>query len=130
MKRDNQLWRTRVGIFNSNKLPLFTCLNTNPENYIKIYIKIHISKFSYFRKISICLVLLSYLPVYLNLASVYNYNLNISTPMIAPTLIIKLFFTVAYYAFNLNRMLLLESGDMETNPRPEKSSFIRFFHWS
>ena len=33
------------------------------------------------------------------------------------------------YAINLKHMLLLESGDIETNPDPRRSSFIKFCHW-
>ena len=33
------------------------------------------------------------------------------------------------YAFNLKRISLLESGDIETNPGPS-ISFIKFYHWN
>ena len=32
MPIDNQLWRARVGIYNSNHLHHFTCLKKNPAN--------------------------------------------------------------------------------------------------
>ena len=39
------------------------------------------------------------------------------------------YFDFCHYAPNLKRMLLLESGDIETNPDPRKS-FIKFCHWN
>ena len=62
-----------------------------------------------------------------NLAPAFNDDFNISRCRIARVLFIK-FFTFGYYAFNLRRMLLLNLGDTETNPKPKKSSFIDFFH--
>lgn len=113
------IWCTGVWIFSSNQLVLFNCLNTNPAN-LDIS---NISKFSCFCEIIICLVLLACFLVYLNLASAYNYNLNVNSPTIASTLIINLFFIFGYRVFN---KLLLESGDIETNPEPKKSSFFNF----
>ena len=52
--------------------------------------------------------------------------LFISRCRIDSVLFIK-FFTFGYYAFNLKRMLLLDLGDTETNPKPTKSSFTDFF---
>ena len=63
------------------------------------------------------------------MASVYNYGFNISRFRIGSTLIIK-FFTFGYYAFNSNRILLLESGNIETNPGPKMSLFINFLNWN
>ena len=34
------------------------------------------------------------------------------------------------YAYNLKCMLLLESGDIETNPGPRRPFFIKFCHWN
>ena len=39
-------------------------------------------------------------------------------------------FNFCCYGFNLKLMLLLESGDIETNPGPRRSSFIKFCHWN
>ena len=54
---DNQLWRARVGIYNSNHLHHFTCLKINPAN-LDIYI---ILKFSNFYMITVYLILLTYI---------------------------------------------------------------------
>ena len=44
MPIDNQLWRARVGIYNSNHLHHFTCLKINPAN-LDIYIILKFSNF-------------------------------------------------------------------------------------
>ena len=118
MPIDNQLRRARVGIYNNNQLAQFTCLNTNPANSEISYISI----FSYFCKLSIFLILLACFPVSPNLPSVYNYSFNISKVRIVNALIIK-FLSFDYYAFILNRILLLESADIENNP-----GLCCFFH--
>ena len=124
MPIDNQLWRARVGIYNSNHLHHFTCLKINPAN-LDIYI---ILKFSNFCMITVYLILLTYLSVYLFLTQLHNYGFNINTINFANVLLFK-YFDFCCYALNLKRMLLLESGDIETNPGPRKS-FIKFCHWN
>ena len=123
MPIDNQLWRARVGIYNSNHLHHFTCLKTNPAN-LDISI---ILKFSNFYMITIYLILLTYLSVSLFLKQLHNSGFNINTINSANVLTFK-YFDFCYYALNLKHMLLLESGDIETNPGPGKS-FIKFCHW-
>ena len=34
------------------------------------------------------------------------------------------------YSFNLHHLLLLQSGDIEINPGPMKSSRLNFCHWN
>ena len=69
-----------------------------------------------------------YLSVYLFLTQLHNYGFNINTINFANVLLFK-YFDFCCYALNLKRMLLLESGDIETNPGPRKS-FIKFCHWN
>ena len=70
--------------------------------------------------ITVYLILLTYFSVYLILTQLHTYGFNINTFML----------THSYcHALNLKRMLLLESGDIETNPGPRKS-FIKFCHWN
>ena len=68
-------------------------------------------------------MLLTYLSVYLFLTQLYNSGFNINKINFANVLLFKYFY-FCYYALNLKRMLLLESGDIETNPG------LRFCHWN
>ena len=122
MPIDNQLWRARVGIYNSNHLNHFTCLKISLANS-DIYITL---KFSNFYMITVYLILLAYLSVYLFWTQLHNYGFNINTINFANVLFF-IYFDFCCYALNLKRMLLLESGDIETNPGPRKS-FIKFCH--
>ena len=124
MPIDNQLRRARVGIYNSNHLRHFTCLKINPAN-LDICI---VLKFSNFCMITVYLILLTYLSVYLFLTQLHNYGFNINIINFANVLLFK-YFDFCCYALSLRRMLLLESGDIETNPGPRKS-FIKFCHWN
>ena len=60
----------------------------------------------------------------------YDHRLpnTIETINFANVLLFK-YFDFCCYALNLKRMLLLESGDIETNPGPRKF-FIKFCHWN
>ena len=70
--------------------------------------------------ITVYLILLTYFSVYLILTQLHTYGFNIKTFIL----------THSYcHALNLKRILLLESGDMETNPGPRKS-FIKFCQWN
>ena len=124
MPIDDQLWRARVGIYNSNHLNHFTCLKINPA---KLEICI-ILKFSNVYMITVYPILLTCLSVYLFLTQLYNYGFNINTINFANVLLFK-YFNFCCYALHLKRMLLLESVDIETNPGPRKS-FIKFCHWN
>ena len=121
MAIDNQLWRARAGIYNSNHLHYFTCLKINPAN-LDICI---ILKFSSFYMITVYLILLTYLSVLLFLTQLHNYGFNINTI----NFVLFKYFDFCCYALNLKRMLLLESGDTETNLGP-RQSFIKFCHWN
>ena len=112
MPIDNQLWRARVGIYNSNQAYHFTCLKINPAN-VNVCI---ILKFSNFYMMTVYLILLTYFSVYLFLTQLHNYGFNINTINFAYILLIK-YFDFCYYALYLKRMLLLETGDIETNPK-------------
>ena len=118
----NQLWRARIRIYNSNQLHHFTSLKVTPENLDIFFIL----NFSNFCMITVFLILLTYLSVYLILTQVHSYGFNINAFNNANVLLIK-YFDFCCYVFNLKRLLLLESGDIVTNPRPRKS-FIKFFH--
>ena len=39
-------------------------------------------------------------------------------------------FTIRYFINSFKHLLLLLSGDIETNPGPKRSSNITFFHWN
>ena len=77
---------------------------------------------------TICLILLIYFSVYLILIQVHNYGFSITKFNIANVLLIK-YFDFCCYAFDLKHMLLLEPGDIETNPGPRRSFFIKFCQW-
>ena len=124
MPIDNQLWGAKVGIYNSNHLHHFTCLKINPANLGINIILI----FSNFHMITVYLTLLTYLSVYLFLTQLHNCGFNINTINFANVLLFKCF-DFCCCALNLKRMLLLESGDIETKPGPRKS-FIKFCHWN
>ena len=53
---------------------------------------------------------------------------SIPTQSILLNVLLFKYFDFCCYALNLKCMLLLESGDIETNPGPRKS-FIKFCHW-
>ena len=53
---------------------------------------------------------------------------NISRYKVTSVLPIKTFM-FGYYAFNFKRMLLPKSGNIEANPGPRRSSFIKLFQW-
>ena len=78
--------------------------------------------------ITVCLILLTYFSVYLILRQVHNYGFNTNTFSIANVLCNK-YFDFCCYVFNLKRMLLLESDDIETDPGPS-GTFIKFCHWN
>ena len=44
--------------------------------------------------------------------------------------LLLLHYILIMYSFNLNHLLLLQSGDTETNPGPKKSSRLNFCHWN
>ena len=77
--------------------------------------------------ITVCLILLTYFSVYLILTQVHNYGFNTNTFSIANVLRNK-YFDFCCYVFNLKRMLLLESDDIETDPGP--SGTFKFCHWN
>ena len=58
-----------------------------------------------------------------------NYGFNIDKFNIANVLLIT-YFSFCCCAFNLKRMLLLESDNIETNPDPTRSPFIKFCQWN
>ena len=122
MPIDNQLWRATN---NSNQLHHFNSLKTNPSYLNTCFIL----EFSNFYMITVCLILLIYFSVYLILTQVRDYGLNINKFNIANGVLIKYFYFCCY-AVNLKRMLLLESDDIETNPGPRRSSYIKFCHWN
>ena len=121
MPIDNQLWRARIGINNSNQLHHFTNLKITPENLDIFFI----FKFSNFCMITVFLVLLTYLSVYLILTQAHSYGFNINAFNIANVLLTK-YFDFCCYGFNLKRLLLLQSGDIITNLRPRKF-LLNFF---
>ena len=125
MPIDNQLCRARVGIYKSNQLHHFTNLKTNPANLDSCFIL----KFSNFNTITVCLIPLTFFSIYLILTQVRNYGFNINKFNIANVLLIN-YVDFCCYAFNLKRMLLLESGDIKINPGPGRSSFVKFCHWN
>ena len=71
------------------------------------------------------LILLTYFSVYVVLTPARNYDLKLNKFNIANVLLIT-YFDFCCYSFNLRRMLLLVSGDIEINPSPRRSSFIKF----
>ena len=122
MPIDNQLRRATN---NSNQLHHFNSLKTNPAYLNTCFIL----EFLNFYMITVCLILLIYFSVYLILTQVRDYGLNINKFNIANGVLIKCFYFCCY-AVNLKRMLLLESDDIETNPGPRRSSYIKFCHWN
>ena len=75
--------------------------------------------------ITVCLILLTYFSVFLIFTQVRNYGFNIIKSNITNVLLIK-YFDFCCYAFNLKRMLLLESGDIQTNPGPGDVLLLNF----
>ena len=78
--------------------------------------------------VTVYLILLTYLSVYLFLTQLHNYGFNINTINFANVLLFK-YFDFCCSALNVKRMLLLDSGDIETNSGPRKS-FIKFYFWT
>ena len=102
----------------------FICLKINPAN-LDIFI---VLKFSNFYMVTVYLILLTYLSVYLFLTQLHNYGFNINTINFANVLLFK-YFDFCCSVLNVKRMLLLDSGDIETNSGPRKS-FIKFYFWT
>ena len=124
MPIDNQLWQESI-IYNSNQLHQVTNLKANLANLDICFIL----KFSVFYMITFSLILLTYFSIYLILTPVRNYDFSINKFKIANVLLIN-HFNFCCYDFNLKRMFLLESGNIETNPGPRRCSFIKFCHYN
>ena len=63
------------------------------------------------------------------MTQVRNYGFNINKFNSANVLLIK-YFDFCCYVFNLKRILLLESNNIETKSGPLRSSFIKTCHWN
>ena len=122
MSIDDQLWRAKVGIYNSKPLYHFTSLKTNPVNLEICFLL----KFSNFYVITVGLMLLACFSVYLFWHRyVIMVSILTSSILLMPCLLNVLIFAAMPLIWNV-----FESGDIKTNPGPSRSSFIKFWHWN
>ena len=124
MPIDSNLFRARVGVYNLN---MRSC-KKEPNIYIKRLTTMPLKK-SF--KISFFMLIIIFLSVvFLNSSLIFVFkgasesiretNLTWSDYM----------FTIWYLVNNFKHLLLLLSGDIETNPGPKRSSNIKFCHWN
>ena len=104
MPIENSLWHGRIGIFNLN------------ETYSK-KVKVHRLALTncHFR-----VLFFQFLVFIIKLF----FRLKL------PKLLLFLHYALVMYYFNLQHLLLLQSGDIETNPGPSKSSRLKLCHWN
>ena len=90
-----QLWRTRIGIYDSNQLHQSNNLKTNPTHFVLNFLNFYMT--------AVCLIPLTYFSVYLILAPVRNYGFNVNRFNITNALLIK------YFDFAAMSLILLRS---------------------
>ena len=121
---DSNLFCARVGVYN---LYMRSC-KKEPNIYIKRLITMPLKKLL---KIPFfMLIILFLLIVFLNSSFIFIFKdafesikeTNLTWP--------DYMFTIRYLINNFKHLLLLLSGDNETNPGPKRSSNIKFCHWN
>ena len=97
---ENSLWHARIGIINLN-------------NYIK---KIKVPRLPLIN----CHFSVLFFMVFFTIKVFFRLKL--------PKLLLLICCILVVYFFNLHHLLLLQSGDIEINPGPKKSSRMNFCH--
>ena len=90
-----------------------------------------------FKKLFFMLVILFLLVLFHSFHSfIFNYSFILifkgASESITETNLtwLEYMFTIRYFINSFKHLLLLLSGDIETNPGPKRSSNITFFHWN
>ena len=102
MPIENSLWHARIGIINLNNCIKKIKVPTLP--LINCHFSVLFFKFFLLLK--------------------YFFRLKL------PKLLLLICYILVVYIFNLNHLLLLQSGDIEINPGAKKSSGMNFCHWN
>ena len=124
MPIDSNLFRARVGVYNLN---MRSC-KKEPNIYIKRLTTMPLKKS--FKIPFFMLIIFFLLVVFLN--SLFVFIFKGASESIKETNLTwsDYMFTITYLINNFKHLLLLLSGDIETNPGPKRSSNITFFHWN
>ena len=124
MPIDSNFFHTRVGVYNLN----MQFCKKEPNIRIKCLPTMPFKKS--FKKPFFVLVILFLLVVFLN--SSFFFIFNGPSDSIRETNLTwsDYMFTIRYFINNFKHLLLLLSGDIETNPGPKRSSNIKFCHWN
>ena len=104
MPIENSLWHARVGIFNLNR------------TYIK---KIKVPRFPL---INCHFSVLFFQFLFFIIKLFFRLKL--------PKLLLSIHYILVMSSFYLHHLILLQSGDIEINPGPMKSSRVNFCHWN
>ena len=121
---DSNLFHTRVGVYNLN----MQSFKTEPNIHIKCLPTKPFKKS--FKKPFFMLVILFLLVVFLNSSFIFIFKG--ASESITETILTwsDYMFAIRYFINNFKHLLLLLSGDIETNPGPKRSSNIKFCHWN
>ena len=124
MPIDSNLFRARVGVYNLN---MRSC-KKEPNIHIERLSTMPLKKS--FKIPFFMLIVLFLLVVFLN--SSFFFIFKGASDSIKETILTwpVYMFAIRYFINNFKHLLLLLSGDIETNPGPKRSSNIKFCHWN
>ena len=104
MPIENSLWHARIGIFNLNRTYIKK-IKASRLPLTNCHFSVLFFQFLFFIiKLFFCLKL--------------------------PKLLLLICYILVMYSFNLHHLLLLQSGDIEIDQGPKKSSRLNFCHWN
>ena len=121
---DSNLFRARVGVYNLN---MRSC-KKEPNIHIKRLFTMPVKKS--FKIPFLMLIVLFLLVDFLNSSFIFIFKS--ASESITETILTwpVYMFAIRYFINNFKHLLLLLSGDIETNPGPKRSSNIKFCHWN
>ena len=124
MSINSNLFRARVGVYNFN---MRSC-KKEPNIHIELLSTMPLEKS--FKISFLMLIVLFLLVVFLNFSFILIFK-GASESMTVTNLTWSVYmFAIRYFINNFKQLLLLLSGDIETNPDPKRSSNIKFCHWN
>ena len=124
MPIDSNLFPARVGVYNLN---IRSC-KKEPNVHIKRLSTMSLKKS--FKIPFLMLIVLFLLVVFLNSSFIFIFKR--ASESIKETILTwpVYMFAISYFINNFKHLLLLLSGDIETNPCPKRSPNIKFCHWN
>ena len=124
MSIDSKLFRARVGVYNRNMQSCKKKRNIHIERLSTMPLK------KSFKIPFFMLIVLFLLGFFLN-SSLFSIFKGASDSIKETILTWPVYmFAIRYFINNFKHLLLLLSGDIETNPGPKRSSNIKFCHWN